>query len=1287
MIPPAHGRLRTTRRALWHALAIVLVLMALAAVAASRLLPMVERNPDGVAAWLSERAGHPVGFERLETGWTRRGPLLRLDGLRIGEGEGAVTVGAAEILVSQYAGLLPGRSLTELRLRNIALTLERDGGGRWQVRGLPGQGVDDGDPLEALERLGELQVVGGSVTVLAPDLDLAATVPRVDLRMRVNGSRVRAAARAWMRAGEAPVRVVARFDRDSGDGRVYAGLRDADLDGWAPLLRHGGVEVDDGHGLAEVWAELRDFRIDGLAARLDLEEVGVSAQPGAQDAAPVRVELRSLQAELQWRALADGWRIDAPRLHLDDGDGVRRTDNLAVAFGSRYALVADRLEASPVLALLALGDRASPQLRDWLRQAQPHALLEDVELAGERGGAMRARARIASLGFASVGDAPGLDGVRGDLVGDADGAVFAFDSGSPIRFDWPSGFGAPHEVALQGEVAAWAGGDGWEVRTPALRVDGDGYGADVRGGLRFQNDGGRPWIDLAARVDEARVPVAKRFWVRHLMPDGALEWLDAALVDGLVRNGRAVVSGDLDDWPFEAVAGSAAPGLFRAEAEVVDATLRFQPDWPAAESVSGQVRFIADGFDFRGSAAIAGIRAEAVEARIPDFGRATLDVSARAGTDAGRLLAMLRQSPLALDYLQGLEAEGQVSGSFGMRLPMHGQGQGPRIEGALSLEGVRADETEWGLAFRDMRGELRYDEAGFSAAALRVRHENRSGALSLRAGDGHVSEAGHVFEGDLRVGLGVAELLARVPELDWLRPHVRGHSSWSIAVAVPSRGEGAAAAPGVLQLRSDLVGTRLDLPAPLDKGQATALPTRIQIPLPLGEGDIQVRMGQRMAVRARAGGAGPAAVRVHLGGGEAAAPPARGIAIGGSTPVLAAMEWAGLAAGRDGDDAEAPVLQDVDLQIGRLVLAGGGFQDVRVRAGSGDDGTRLRFDGEALSGQLTLAAGSGGEVSGHFERLHWRGVAQPARPASPAADPALPLQVPGDEGADPADIPPIRLSVEDLRLQQAQLGSATLATRQAPDGMRIERLEAQSQKHHIVASGDWSGRGAGERTRVDVRVASGDFGELLAGLGHEGRIRGGDGRLEFAAAWPGSPGRFRADALEGTMKLSVRDGQLVELEPGAGRVLGLLSLAELPRRLALDFRDFFDRGFAFNHIGGDMRVVSGQARSDNLVIEGPAAEIRIAGSADLRAQTYDQTIDVLPRSGNLLTAVGAIAGGPVGAAVGAMANAVLRRPLSELGATTYRVTGPWKEPKVEVIRREPPRVAERELQAPSGGAH
>src|SRR5690606_33597175 len=131
---------------------------------------------------------------------------------------------------------------------------------------------------------------------------------------------------------------------------------------------------------------------------------------------------------------------------------------------------------------------------------------------------------------------------------------------------------------------------------------------------------------------------------------------------------------------------------------------------------------------------------------------------------------------------------------------------------------------------------------------------------------------------------------------------------------------------------------------------------------------------------------------------------------------------------------------------------------------------------------------------------------------------------------------------------------------------------------------------------------------------------------------------------------------------------------------------FFSRGFVFNRIGGTVRFAGGRAHGEDLVIDGAAAEIHISGSADLRAQTYDQVIEVQPRTGGLLTAVGAITAGPVGAAVGAVANAVFEKPLGRMGARVYHVTGPWKDPRVVVERREPAPAAPAGSDGPGGDA-
>ena len=226
-----------------------LVLLALGNGIGSQLLPLVEQHPDRIAAWLGVRVKGTVAFDAVETQWTRRGPLLRLDNLRIGGGANPLRIGDAEILVAQYAGLLPGRSFTELRVRGLDLVLQRDAAGLWSVRGLPGQQQGGGDPFETLQRLGELQVSEARLQVLAPELGVDLQVPRIDLRMRVDGGRLRVGAKAWLRSGATPIAAALDFDRGSGDGRVYAGTHQADLREFAGSFDLAAVERVCGFGL------------------------------------------------------------------------------------------------------------------------------------------------------------------------------------------------------------------------------------------------------------------------------------------------------------------------------------------------------------------------------------------------------------------------------------------------------------------------------------------------------------------------------------------------------------------------------------------------------------------------------------------------------------------------------------------------------------------------------------------------------------------------------------------------------------------------------------------------------------------------------------------------------------------------------------------------------------------------------------------------------------------------------------------------------------------------------
>ncbi|HET8818313.1 MAG TPA: YhdP family protein [Xanthomonadaceae bacterium] len=1269
-------RLRLARRGLGLAVAVTLVVVAVVIGVANQLLPLAERHPDRVAAWLAERAGRPIAFSRLQTEWTRRGPLLKLDGLRIGApdgGAGTIAIGDAEMLVSLYAGLLPDTPFSELRLRGLDLTLERDDAGRWQVRGLPGQQEAGGDPLEALEGLGELQVIGGRLSVDAPGLGLHAQLPRVDLRLRVDGDRVRAGLRAWAGAGSAPLDASLELDRSSGNGRVHAGSRDADLAAWSRWLHLAGVTAEAGRGPLDAWIGLRDHRVHSLVVDADLRHLRLRGAP-LRDArglvtAP-RLAFARARARVRWERIATGWRVDAPALRLVPGDAGAGNvehvlDGLLVAGGRHTALAAPRLDLGPLLSIAALTDRLSPRVRAWLLEARPRVRLSGVEFAAA-GDRARGAAQVESVSFAAVGEAPGLAGLSGTVAGDEDGFVFVPDGSTPLRIDWPRGFGMAHAFRLEGKVAGWRDGAAWHVATPGLRLDGDGLGVAVRGGLAWQGDGTKPRIDIAAEVDEAPLPLAKGFWVRNRMPAGAVRWLDDALVAGTLHDGRALVVGDLDDWPFDGDATTPADGLFRADVRISGGALRFHRDWPELEQVEARASFVGDGLVVDGSGAIAGIEVGSFHAGIEHYREAMLEVTAAGRGDAARLLALLRASPVHRTHgetLDNIAASGPAAVTFALRQPLRGDAGPARMRGSVSLAGVMLRERRWDLAFDGVRGRAEYRSDGFRAEGLRVRFDGRPARLSLRAG-GLARDPAHAFEAELDAEFDAADLLERAPRLAWLGPYVEGRSDWDLSLAMPRDGAGR------LRLDSNLVGTRLSLPAPIDKPAAAALRTTIELALPLDSGDVHVALGDRMALRARTSDAGTG-VRVALGSATIdASPPANGLVATGRTETLAPIEWIGLATGGDGGDGLP--LDSIDVTADRMLLFGGAFPETRLRVDpAGGGALHVRVQGATLEGTVRVPASDAATVSGRFARLHWQ-----------SADPAGDSQAPGPVTArraastgadgdmlDPSRIPPLAFTIDDLRFNEARLGNASLRTRPVPAGLRVEHLRTRSERQRLELNGDWLGAGTAARTHINAGFQSEDFGRLLAGLGYGGRLAGGRGRARLEARWAGSPAQFRLAALDGSLVIDARDGRLIEVDPGAGRVLGLLSLAELPRRLTLDFRDFFSKGFAFNQVEGRVAFSNGTARSDGLSIDGPAAAITITGTADLRAETFNQTIEVRPKAGNVLTVVGAIAGGPVGAALGAAANAVLQKPLGEATARTYRVTGPWKDPEVDVVGR------------------
>jgi uncharacterized protein YhdP len=236
-----------------------------------------------------------------------------------------------------------------------------------------------------------------------------------------------------------------------------------------------------------------------------------------------------------------------------------------------------------------------------------------------------------------------------------------------------------------------------------------------------------------------------------------------------------------------------------------------------------------------------------------------------------------------------------------------------------------------------------------------------------------------------------------------------------------------------------------------------------------------------------------------------------------------------------------------------------------------------------------------------------------------------------------------------------------------PTGLRFDELRVSGASARGEGRGEWLVTPQGARSTLNATLTSTDVAATLVALDYTPFIEAQRGEIRAQLSWPGGYDDNVLELASGLISLRADSGQIVNLQPGAGRMLGLFSVAALPRRLALDFSDLTDKGLAFDTIHGDFELRDGNAYTSNLLLRGPAAEIGIAGRTGFGTRDYDQTAVVTGNLGASLPVAGALAGGPAVGAALLLFSQVFKEPLKGMTRGYYRITGPWDNPNVERV--------------------
>ncbi|MGN2249433.1 YhdP family protein [Frateuria sp. GZRe14] len=1266
-------RLHLALRGLGWGAGIAVITLAVLVALAQLLLPLLARHPQWVAAQLSERLHRPVSFASMEGHWRGSGPLFVMRDVTVGPGPGGgspLHLPESELKIDFGSWLLPSRHMLDLRARGLELDLSHGAQGRWHVNGIGGP---DGGARQ------DFSMGPVSLGIWLRDLRLIVTdeasgrryaVLADQLRLSRQGSRVRFGVVLQREGASGQWRGAGSFREDGSEGRLWLAGDRFDLRTLLGDVAMDGYVAKAGTGSLAAWLDWKDRKVVRATLRLDLAGLAVEG-PAGTARVPV---LRGMAGISQ---SADGYEV---RYAADNGGALALALHRPESTPS-VSLAARDLDLAPLLPWLALKPGLAPSLGAWLGSGHPHGLLKRAALQWSRAGGVRdLQVSFSNAGIDAIGKLPGISRLDGTLRGDAQGFALELPAQATV-VDATPGFRMPFALTqLATTVAAWHADGAWQVGIDPLAFQGEGFAGSARGTMALPDDGRRPFLDLYAHIDQAQVVAAKLFWPVDSMSPTAIEYLDRALVAGTVDAGDLIVRGSLADWPFRH-----NEGRFEAHARISGLTFDYGEGWPLATGLSVDASFVGNGMlaEAQGGESL-GIKIDRAVALIPEFSDTTVDLNAQGNGSGADLIKFLRQSPIARDQadtLAKLRLGGSGAFGFHLSLPVKDT-RALRLDGSARLTGMDVDAPEWKLKLDKLNGPVSFDAHGVHAGPLAGGFRGQPSSLDLAIADA-TGQPDTVLSARLQGRYAIAELVQGYPQLEWLGKAAQGRSDYTIGFDIAHGGGGESVQ--TLSADSTLAGTTLKLPVPLSKPADAVLPLHLTVGLPVDNARLDVALGDVMRARFRlpAGDTQPLAAAIAFGTAMPESLPDRGLRIRGHATALDVSGWVQHAVA--GSSSDGPGLESIDAQADRALVFEHDFPQMHIKAMPGADGLAIDVDSPALAGHVDVPAADLRKrgITARLQRLYWpqaapppagkppspaRGAAQPT-PAVTSQPPAEPLADPSATGIEPGSLPPFHLWIGDLRLGAARLGEARLETWPTAQGMHIDQLRALSKSVQLNAGGDWNGTAQASHTQMRIDFAAQNLGSMLTAFGYEGLFNGGKTHAVLDASWPGAPTSFALANMTGTLGIDVSHGRIPELAPGVGRLFGLVSVAELPRRLTLDFGDVFGKGLAFDSIKGDFRFADGNATTDNLQIRGPAADIDIHGRTGLRTRDYDQQVYVLPHVGNSLPVVGAVVAGPVGAAAGFAVQGLLGKGLNKAASARYHVTGSWEKPVFTLVEK------------------
>jgi len=1253
----------------------IVILLAIAVGLFRLFLPRLPEYQEDIKSWASAAIGMSVEFSGMDARWGLSGPEVEFYDAELISPDTMVRIVAADqvsIGVSLTNLLVDRKAVVDrVVISDTSLEVRQLENGQWWVQGgpldqlVPARGASTGETTGS--GLGPIEIIGEDIelqflqpgderpklfhiprfTVLRDDVRMAIDAD-VDLPDDLGNSLTVSATQLFSEVAAEQI------------WNVSVEVDDLKLAGVTAMQPLEAAHFDSGSGDIELSLEYANKTVQSATAEVDIENISVA---GLSDLA--------VSGRLEYLGDSDGWLAAANDLRASTPAGTWPLSSLRLETSTDSDGKIVMLDAKASYLNLADAAVAKPWLNERLRGAlsefDPSGVVRDLDLTLSDLDTDMPRfnvsAELFDVGVASFEKRPGIRGFSGRVRADQSSGLLEIDSdklavtipgilGQTLAFDTTSG------------TVIWRrGNDRTTVLSDSIVLRNDFFDSETSIEVSIVDAGGAPFIDLESTFSISDIAVAKHYVPYMPKRPRMSQWFQEGLVSGQIQRGSARLYGAMDQFPFDD-----GEGQLLVKGNVRDTVLVYQPKWPAAEIIDADISVENMRlFSNRSRIVNAGNQISNATVEIADFRDPHLTVNAFATGTLESLRQLSIQSPIGEMFggqLDRISVSGDASVNLDLDVPIRDwqsfsfMARLQTSAGSLRFEGFNAP-------LQELSGMVTIERDDISSESLSGLFLGKP--ISIELSQAPESMPRYRVFAD---ATGSATAQALIDELGLpLSSRVTGESDFAARLLFP-RGKVEEPLPFTIEIASDLAGFAVDLPQPLNKPLYETAEFGASIYLPKG-GEVVESTGVAGDLLAWQVSFAKTDDRwdidrgiVTFGDGvdiEAVPPDTRGLHLRGSTDYVHAQRWFDLARQAETKTGMAQRIRSIDLQVADLHVLGQHFVDHRIRLDRSARDWLVQLEGAEVVGSAFVPYdfNSGRAIVVEAERL-----------VLPGDDEETPERT---TRIDPRSLPPISINVQEMAFGSRHFGAVEANFVRTADGLESQVMIARDETFEVVGNGKWvidETDPEGHRSSVTASLTSTNVQKTMRRLDYEPGIAGDDLSMLFDLSWSGGPREDLLESLDGEVTVRIGTGQLAEVDPGAGRVFGLMSIAALPRRLSLDFRDVFGKGFGFDSIKGTFTIVDGDTYTCDLSLDSPAADIGIVGRAGLVSRDYEQTAVVSASFGNALPVAGALVAGPQVAAALLIFSQIFKKPLQEVTQVYYGISGSWDEPIIDTTTAE-----------------